>query len=46
MDSINLLRTIVTVASFVMFVVIAFWAWSARNRERFDEAAQLPFEEE
>ncbi|MDR0480016.1 MAG: cbb3-type cytochrome c oxidase subunit 3 [Burkholderiaceae bacterium] len=46
MDTINLLRVITTVASFVMFIVIAVWAWSARNRERFDEAAQLPFEQE
>jgi cytochrome c oxidase cbb3-type subunit 4 len=46
MDNINLLRVIVTVASFVMFIVITLWAWSARNRERFDEAARLPFEEE
>jgi cytochrome c oxidase cbb3-type subunit 4 len=46
MDSVNFLRTLGTVGSLVMFIVIAFWAWSARNRERFDEAAQLPFEEE
>ncbi|HNE60602.1 MAG TPA: cbb3-type cytochrome c oxidase subunit 3 [Ottowia sp.] len=43
---INLLRSIVTVLSFVLFIGIVFWAWSARNRERFDEAAQLPFEQQ
>ena len=43
---INLLRSIVTVLSFVLFIGIVVWAWSARNRERFDEAAHLPFEQQ
>ena len=43
---INLLRSIVTVLAFVIFIGIVIWAWSARNRERFDEAAQLPFEQQ
>ena len=43
---INLLRSIVTVVMFVFFIAVAIWAWSSRNRERFEEAAQLPFEEE
>jgi len=42
---INLLRIAVTVVSFAVFVGIIAWAVSARNRERFDEAARLPFEE-
>jgi cytochrome c oxidase cbb3-type subunit 4 len=42
----NLLRTIVTVVSFVVFVGIIFWALSRRNKERFDEAARLPFEQD
>ena len=42
---INLLRIAVTVVSFVVFVGILAWAASARNRERFDAAARLPFEE-
>jgi len=46
MSGINLLRTIGTVVSLIMFLKIIVWAWSARNRESFDEAAQLPFEEE
>ena len=45
-DSINLLRSIGTVVMFVFFIGVAIWAWSARNRKRFDEAARLPFEEE
>ena len=42
---INLLRSIVTVVAFVVFIGIVFWAWSRRNKERFDEAARLPFEQ-
>ena len=43
---INLLRSIVTVVAFVVFIGIVFWAWSARNKARFDEAARLPFEQD
>lgn len=41
---INTLRSIVTVVALVVFVGIVVWAWSARNRTRFEEAARLPFE--
>lgn len=43
---INFLRSIVTVAAFVLFIGIVVWAWSSRNKARFDEAALLPFEED
>ena len=43
---INLLRSIVTVVAFVLFIGIVAWAWSNRNKTRFEEAAQLPFEED
>ena len=39
----NDLRLIITLALFVVFVAIVVWAWSARQKDRFDEAAQLPF---
>ncbi len=42
---INLLRSIVTVVTFLVFIGIVLWAWSTRNRARFDEAARLPFEQ-
>lgn len=42
---INLLRSIVTVVTFLVFIGIVLWAWSVRNRARFDEAARLPFEQ-
>jgi cytochrome c oxidase cbb3-type subunit 4 len=37
------LRIAVTVISFLVFLGLMGWAWSARNRTRFDEAAHLPF---
>lgn len=43
---INVLRSIVTVVSLVTFLAIVVWAWSARNRSQFEEAAQLPFEQD
>jgi cytochrome c oxidase cbb3-type subunit IV len=42
----NLLREIVTVVSFVAFVAILAYVAYPGNRKRFDEAAQLPFEED
>jgi cytochrome c oxidase cbb3-type subunit 4 len=39
---INILREIVTVASFLAFAGIVAYAYTPRNRERFDEAARLP----
>ena len=43
---INLLRSIVTVVTMVTFVGIVIWAWSGRNKARFEEAARLPFEQD
>ena len=41
---ITTLRIAATLVSFATFVAIAWWAYSSRNRARFDEAARLPFE--
>ena len=43
---INTLRSIVTVATFLVFIGIVVWAWSSRNAKSFDEAAQLPFKQD
>ena len=43
---INVLRSIVTVATFLVFIGIVVWAWSGRNAKGFDEAAQLPFKQD
>lgn len=36
----------VTLAAFVSFIGISVWAWSRRNRARFDEAGRLPLDDE
>ncbi len=47
MDDIqNTLRTIVTVLAFAVFIGIVVWAWSGKRRDRFSEAARIPFEED
>ena len=43
---INDLRSIVTVISLLTFVGIVVWAWSKRNQSSFEEAAQLPFNDD
>ncbi|WP_374523291.1 cbb3-type cytochrome oxidase subunit 3 [Hydrogenophaga sp.] len=43
---INDLRSIVTVVSLLTFLGIVGWAWSRRNLANFQEAAQLPFQDE
>ncbi len=43
---INLLRILVTVASFIVFIGILIWVWRNRNTADFKEAANLPFEED
>jgi len=40
---INDLRIAVTVVSLVTFLGLMAWVWTARNRSRLEEAAQLPF---
>jgi len=43
---INDLRIATTLLSFAAFIGIVVWAWSRRNKPRFDEAAMLPFADE
>ncbi len=44
--TINELRTLITTLSFIVFTGIVWWAWSSRQKARFEEAAQLPFADE
>ncbi len=43
---VNTLRIAVAVVSFITFIGIAVWAYSSRNRARFDEAARLALEDD
>lgn len=44
MWDINTLRGIVTVLSLAVFIGIVWWAFSRRNKKRFEKDALLPFE--
>ena len=43
---VNTLRIIATVISFVLFIGLVIWAWRNRNTDDFNEAANLPFDED
>ena len=43
---ITTMRVAATVLSFITFIGIWVWAFSRRNTKRFEQAAQLPFEEQ
>ncbi len=40
---VNDFRTVFSVACLAIFAGIVYWAYSKRNRSRFDDAANLPF---
>ena len=40
------LRIVATLAAFGTFLGIFAWAYYRGNRERFDEAARVPFEQD
>lgn len=42
----GLIGSVVTVLFFLLFIGIVWWAYHRGNRQRFDDAAQLPFQEE
>ena len=39
-------RGVFTIVMFLMFIGICLWAWSSRRKADFDEAAQLPLDDE
>jgi cytochrome c oxidase cbb3-type subunit IV len=41
---INDIRSLVTVAGFVLFLALVRLVWDARRRSAYDAAAQLPFQ--
>ncbi len=43
---INVLRSLVTVAAFAVFVGILVWVCLPSRKAQFDDAAQLPFRSE
>ena len=43
---VNDLRSAVTVIGLVLFLALVVWTWRRSGKAAFDEAAQLPFEDE
>ncbi|WP_296243147.1 MULTISPECIES: cbb3-type cytochrome c oxidase subunit 3 [unclassified Psychrobacter] len=39
------LQTIATVSAFIAFVGVAWWAYSPKNKKRFEEDAQLALDD-
>ncbi len=44
--SIGELQTIATVSAFIAFIGVAWWAYSPKNKKRFEEDAQLALDDE
>ena len=42
----GIVGSIFTVIVFVCFIGVVWWAFSSRNKKKFDEAANLPFADE
>jgi cytochrome c oxidase cbb3-type subunit 4 len=42
----SLIQSIWTVVVVVLFVGIVIWAWSSKRKKDFDEAANIPFNED
>lgn len=40
------LSAILTVVFFVLFIAIVWWAYSRHNKDSFEVAANLPFQED
>ena len=41
----GVLHSIATVAAFIAFITIAWWAYSPKNKKRFEEDAQLALDD-
>lgn len=42
----NLLRALLTTLCFIAFLLIVFWAYGPRSKQRFNEPANLPFDDQ
>ncbi|MDP1535736.1 MAG: cbb3-type cytochrome c oxidase subunit 3 [Burkholderiales bacterium] len=43
---INLIRSLITLVLFVVFIGIVVWAWSKGRRADFEAAARLPLDDD
>ncbi|HAI96575.1 MAG: CcoQ/FixQ family Cbb3-type cytochrome c oxidase assembly chaperone [Cycloclasticus sp.] len=44
MFELNTLRSILTLALFILFIAIWIWAWSKDRKKEFKDAANIPFQ--
>ena len=42
----NTMRGIATILAFAAFLGVCWWAFGSERKQRFDEAANLPFDDE
>ncbi|RDV24128.1 cbb3-type cytochrome oxidase subunit 3 [Alteromonas aestuariivivens] len=42
----GMIGSIFTVVVFICFIGVVWWAFSSRNKSKFDDAANLPFADE
>jgi cytochrome c oxidase cbb3-type subunit 4 len=42
----TLIQSIWTIVVMVAFIGIVIWAWSGKRKQRFDDAANIPFNED
>jgi len=42
----SIIATLLTVLVTISFIVIVIWAWSGKRKQEFDEAANLPFDDD
>jgi cytochrome c oxidase cbb3-type subunit 4 len=42
----GLISSVVTVVFFVLFIAIIVWAFYSGNKKRFEDAGNLPFQED
>ena len=42
----SLIQSVWTIVVMVLFIGIVLWAWSGKRKQRFDEAANIPFDED
>ena len=43
--NLSVLQSIATIAAFIAFLGIAWWAYSPKNKKRFEEDAQLALDD-
>jgi cbb3-type cytochrome oxidase subunit 3 len=41
---VDIIRSLTTVALFLLYLALCAWTWSKRRRKEFDAAAQMPLD--